>query len=318
MNANNTALAGHTDTEPAGDVTPVAITVLVVDDSPMDRHVAGAIVQKQPGWRAVFAANGVEALAAVEKERPHLVLTDLLMPEMDGLQLVQAIHDRFPQVPVILMTAHGSEDIAIQALQKGAASYVPKKSLARDLPETLEQVLAAAQTGLKQRRVLDSLARQEFHYVIDNDTALVAPLVSQLEEHVSRMGLCEPSGLILLGVALHEALTNAILHGNLELDSALRESDEKLYYRHAQERRAQETYRDRRVTVTAMMTREEATFVVHDQGNGFDPALLPDPTDPTNLEKVSGRGLLLIQTFMDHVEHNEKGNEITMVKRCNR
>jgi CheY-like chemotaxis protein/anti-sigma regulatory factor (Ser/Thr protein kinase) len=318
MNANNLAGAGHTDTEPPGDTAPVPITVLVVDDSPMDRHVAGAIVQKLPGWKAAFAANGVEALAAVEKDRPQLVLTDLLMPEMDGLQLVQAIHDKHPQVPVILMTAHGSEDIAIQALQTGAASYVPKKSLARDLPETLEQVWAAAQTGLKQRRVLASLVRQEFLYVIDNDTSLVTPLVSQLEEHVLRMGLCEQSGLILLGVALHEALTNAILHGNLEMDSALRESDEKLFYHRAQERRAQEPYRDRRVTVTATMTREEAAFVVRDEGPGFDPGLLPDPTDPTNLEKVCGRGLLLIQTFMDRVEYNDRGNEITMVKTCSR
>jgi CheY-like chemotaxis protein/anti-sigma regulatory factor (Ser/Thr protein kinase) len=317
MNAHNTALAGPAEAEPAA-APAAAVTVLVVDDSPMDRHVAGAIVQKLPGWKAVFAADGAEALAAVEKDQPQIVLTDLLMPEMDGLQLVQAVRERFPLVPVILMTAHGSEDVAHQALQKGAASYVPKKTLARDLPETLEQILSAARTGLTQRRILDCLSRQEFLYVIDNDNALVPPLVSQLEEHIAQMGLCEPSGLVLLGVALHEALTNAIFHGNLEMDSALRESDEKLYYRLARERRAQEPYRGRRVTVTATMTREEAAFVVHDEGEGFDPALLPDPTDPANLEKLSGRGLLLIQTFMDRVEHNDKGNEITMVKRCGR
>jgi CheY-like chemotaxis protein/anti-sigma regulatory factor (Ser/Thr protein kinase) len=317
MNANPTT-TGPTDAKSTADATLASVTVLVVDDSPMDRHVAGAIVHKLPGWKAQFAANGVEALAAVEQHRPHLVLTDMLMPEMDGLQLVQAIHDRYPQIPVILMTAHGSEDIAIQALQKGAASYVPKKSLARDLPETLEQVLAAAQTGLEQRRILDSLVRQEFHYVIDNDTTLVAPLVSQLEQHVLQMELCEPSGLILLGVALHEALTNAILHGNLEMDSALRESDETLFYRLVQERRHLEPYRDRRVSVTATMTHDQATFVVHDEGNGFDPGLLPDPTDPSNLDKVCGRGLLLIQTFMDRVQHNDKGNEVTMVKLCSR
>ena len=63
------------------------------------------------------------------------------------------------------------------------------------------------------------------------------------------------------------------------------------------------------------MTRQEAVFVVRDEGNGFDPSQLPDPTDPANLERVSGRGLLLIQTFMDQVEHNERGNEITMRKR---
>ena len=95
----------------------------------------------------------------------------------------------------------------------------------------------------------------------------------------------------------------------------MRETDEKGYYRLAKERRYQEPFRDRRVRVIATLTRDEATFVVRDEGLGFDPSLLPDPTDPSNLGKVSGRGLLLIQTFMDHVEHNPTGNEITMMKR---
>jgi CheY-like chemotaxis protein/anti-sigma regulatory factor (Ser/Thr protein kinase) len=290
-------------------------TVLVVDDSPVDRHLAGAIVDKLEGWKAQSASNGREALEMIEQQSPDVVLTDLLMPEMDGLELVQAIHARHPLVPVILMTAHGSEDIAIRALQSGAASYVPKKSLARDLEETLEQILSASQTSRSQQRVLDSLTRQEFHYQLDNDVSLVAPLVGHIEQNLKQMKLCEPSGLVLLGVALHEALTNAILHGNLELSSELRETDEKHYYQEAQNRRTRDPYSNRRVSVRVTLTHDEGTFVVRDEGNGFDPALLPDPTDPANLGRVSGRGLLLIQTFMDHVEHNARGNEIIMTKR---
>ncbi|HEX4634034.1 MAG TPA: ATP-binding protein [Gemmatimonadales bacterium] len=124
----------------------------------------------------------------------------------------------------------------------------------------------------------------------------------------------EPSGLVLLGVALHEALTNAMLHGNLELSSSLREADEKEYYRQSVERRDKEPFAQRRVRVTARYTHRELSFTIRDEGNGFDPALLPDPTDPANLGRVSGRGLLLIQTFMDRVEHNAKGNQITMIK----
>ncbi len=291
-------------------------TVLVVDDSAMDRHLAGAIVQKMAGWQATFAGNGVEALASLQQKAPDVVLTDMLMPEMDGLQLVQAIRSKYPLVPVILMTAHGSEDIAIQALQKGAASYVPKKSLARDLAETLEQVLAASKTKQQEQRLLGRLDHFESRFILENDTGLIPPLVGHLEEDINRLKLSEPSGLVLLGVALHEALTNAILHGNLELSSTLRETDEKEYYRLSVERRNQEPYRDRRVCVTARFTRAELTFIVRDDGQGFDPNTLPDPTDPSNLGKVSGRGLLLIQTFMDSVKHNPEGNEITMIKRC--
>ena len=60
---------------------------------------------------------------------------------------------------------------------------------------------------------------------------------------------------------------------------------------------------------------DSATFVISDEGPGFDAAALRDPTDPENLEKAGGRGLLLINAFMDEVRHNDMGNEITMVKR---
>jgi CheY-like chemotaxis protein len=293
-----------------------ARTVLVVDDSAVDRRLVGGIIEKLDGWQASFAGNGREALEAMGKHLPDLVLTDMLMDEMDGLELVQAVQSKYPGVPVILMTAHGNEDVAIKALQKGAASYVPKKSMARDLDETIEQVYAAAKSGQSQRRILDCLTQQESQYILENDTGLIPPLVGHLEENVARLRLCEQSGLVLLGVALHEALTNSILHGNLGVDSQLRELDEKKYYRLIQDRQTTAPYRDRRVHVTATLTRREARFVIRDDGDGFDPAILPDPTDPANLGRVTGRGLLLIQTFMDHVEHNEKGNQITMLKRC--
>ena len=314
MNSLNPPVETSVETAAAELPTPEH-TVLVVDDSAMDRHLAGAIVQKMDGWQAVFACDGREALESLLQQTPDVVLTDMLMPEMDGLELVQTIRIKHPLVPVILMTAHGSEDIAIKALQSGAASYVPKKSLARDLSETLEGVLSASQTNRQEQRLLKNLVQHETHFVLDNDVALVAPLVGHIEHSLERMHLCQPSGLVLVGVALHEALTNAILHGNLGLSSDLRETDERLYYRLAGERRTQPPWSERRVYVRSTLTPYEAVFVVRDEGEGFDPKGLPDPTDPANLDCISGRGLLLIQTFMDRVEHNESGTQITMVKR---
>jgi CheY-like chemotaxis protein len=110
----------------------VETTVLIVDDSPIDRRLATRLVEKLEGWEIEQACNGVEALEMIRRHPPAIVLTDMLMPEMDGLELVKAIRERHPLIPVIVMTAFGSEDIAIKALQTGAASYVPKKS--RDRP----------------------------------------------------------------------------------------------------------------------------------------------------------------------------------------
>jgi anti-sigma regulatory factor (Ser/Thr protein kinase) len=116
-------------------------------------------------------------------------------------------------------------------------------------------------------------------------------------------------------VALREALVNAIFHGNLEVSSALREVDGgKPYQDLCERRRAEAPYAERRVRLTAVQRRHEVRYHIVDEGPGFDPRALPDPTDVSQLERVSGRGLLLIRTFMDDVQHNGRGNEITMVK----
>jgi len=67
--------------------------------------------------------------------------------------------------------------------------------------------------------------------------------------------------------------------------------------------------------VAVEITPQMGRFVIRDQGPGFDPTSLPDPTAPENLEKVSGRGLLLMRTFMDEVHFNEVGNEVVLIKR---
>jgi CheY-like chemotaxis protein len=290
-------------------------TVLVVDDIAVDRRRAEKLLAKE-GLSVISAANGREALECLKRAQPDLVLTDIQMPEMDGLQLVQEIRRTYPAVPVILMTAHGSEETAVEALQKGAASYVPKRNLAEDLPETIDSILAVAKAGRHEQRLLECLVHTESHFILENDTSLIPSLIGHLENNLKRMKLCDENGLIRVAVALREALINAIHHGNLETTSALREEDEKLYYAQLEERRQQEPYLDRRVHVLAKESHREALYVIRDEGPGFDPATLPDPTDPANLDKVSGRGLLLIRTFMDEVHHNKEGNEITLVKRC--
>ena len=128
------------------------------------------------------------------------------------------------------------------------------------------------------------------------------------------MKLCDQNGLIRVAVALREALSNAIVHGNLEVASELREQDDGTYANLIKTRQQEEPYDDRHVHIVARETRFEARYVIRDEGPGFNADNLPDPTDPANLEKVSGRGMLLIRTFMDDVRHNAKGNEITMTK----
>ena len=289
--------------------------VLIVDDTESDRRLAGEIIDGALGWKTSYADNGKAALAAIEREAPQLVLTDLMMPQMDGLQLVEAVRSQHPHVPVVLMTVYGNEEIAIRALQSGAASYVPKRILDRDLAPILAAVLAATQVEHRQERLLGLLNHAELHFTLDNDPALVPALVAHLKQYLLRLRLFDHNGNTRVGVALEEAILNAMYHGNLEVSSDLRQHGDEPYYRLADERRQQPPYKDRRVHCTVRFSTSEAVYVIRDEGPGFDPAALPDPTDPANMEKASGRGLLLIRTFMDEAIFSERGNQITMIKR---
>lgn len=305
---------------PALDQTPPPAatethTVLVVDDSPVARRLAGRVLEKDPALRVEYANDGDAALAAIAECRPAVVVTDLEMPGINGLDLVRAVRESHPGLPVILMTGGGSEDTAVEALRAGAANYVTKRNLAQDLVTTVEQVLAAARVDRRQQRLLGSLTRVECALALENDPALVPPLVEYLQGHVAQLGVCGPADRVRVGVALEEALLNGLYHGNLELSSDLRQDGSGAFERLAAERRFQEPYAARRLHVAVTVSAAEAVFVIRDEGPGFDVSKVPDPTDPENLEKASGRGLLLIRAFMDDVRHNATGNEITLVKR---
>ena len=109
-------------------------TILVVDDSAVDRQLAGACVTEL-GSQAIFAESAEEALDVIPRENPDVILTDLIMPGMNGLELVEATRRAHRPIPVILMTAFGSEDTALHALKAGATSYVPKNKYQRSEAE---------------------------------------------------------------------------------------------------------------------------------------------------------------------------------------
>ena len=294
-------------------------TILVVDDSALDRRLAGALLAKDPTLRPVYAKDGLEALAEIERERPAAVVTDLQMPGMNGLELVEAVRKRYPALPIVLMTAHGSEEIAMLALRTGAASYVPKRRLAEELVTIVRDLVSLRRVRRTSDPGLEPGARRDDgeakRFSIGNDIGEATDFLAQVESDVARVGVCDETGAMQIGVALREALANAVFHGNLEVSSELLEHGGSAFSDLASERRKQAPYASRRVRIEARIDASQVVFIIEDDGPGFDPGSLPDPLDLSNLEKPSGRGLMLIRTFMDDVTFNERGNQIRMVKR---
>jgi CheY-like chemotaxis protein/anti-sigma regulatory factor (Ser/Thr protein kinase) len=291
--------------------------VLVVDDSEVDRRLMGGLLSKDMEWLVEYAGNGEAALETMRIATPDVVVTDLMMPGMDGLQLVAAARGEFPNVPVVLVTGQGSENLASQALRKGATSYVPKALLSEALLETVEQVLALASVDHKFDRLMRCTTNIRHKFQLDSNPELIGTLGEFVRRTMTQMRFGDAADWNHVGVALEEALLNALCHGNLEIPAEqLPQVRQQLHDDGSsaliEERRQDATFGDRKILVGFDVTHERAQFVIRDSGAGFDTSQLPAAADPASLCGERGRGLVLIQNFMDEVSFNETGNELHM------
>ncbi|MEF3194290.1 MAG: response regulator, partial [Halothiobacillaceae bacterium] len=126
---------------PAGDA---AKQVWIVDDDPSIRWVLERALSKV-GWQPRLFESGEEVLASLRREQPGVLVSDIRMPGIDGLALMREVRERYPRLPVIIMTAHSDLDSAVNAFESGAFDYLPKPF---DIDEAITLV----------RRAIDSRA----------------------------------------------------------------------------------------------------------------------------------------------------------------
>ena len=286
-------------------------TILVVDDTAVDRRLAGGLLENAPNVEVRYAENGKDALMQIGAEIPDLVVTDLQMPEIDGLELVTTLAEKYPEIPVVLMTAHGSEVVAAQALANGASSFVPKTELAENLLETVMHILVLAESESRYKKLISCAKKTDFEFELENDPAIIDPLIDMVQQVAVGQGLLTQGNRIQMGVALESALLNAMVRGNLELSRQEMPVNNRI---RIAERSAAEPYKDRRVYFRSLVTPESAEFTIRDEGPGFDTSSIPDASDPESFKEGSGRGLILIQTFMDKVDYDAKGSELKLTK----
>ena len=125
---------------------------LVEDGQTWEETLELAALLKREGYTTETAADGFKALPKVDEWGPDLVLTDLHMPAMTGIELMTHIHQRDPEIPVIVMTAYAAVDTAISALKQGAADYLTK-------PLRIEELLLMLERAMERRRLRAETAR---------------------------------------------------------------------------------------------------------------------------------------------------------------
>ena len=258
--------------------------ILIVDNNDELRAILEQVLGSL-GHEVFVTGQRDEALARDDLDRFDLIISDLT----DDPDLVaESIGDLQRKCLLVPVAANGTQPNLVKAFKMGAANYLRLPYNKEELRDIVEQTLSHKLQYGDDPSVV-SHVHEKIEFELPSDIALMNGVLQYLLERVSKLGLIKPERSNLF-VALDEAFVNAVKHGNKNDPTKL-------------------------VRITAELSPKEASFTVEDEGEGFDVQAIPDPCDPTNLFKSSGRGVLLMYNIMDEVEYNALGNRVKMVKR---
>jgi DNA-binding NtrC family response regulator len=183
--------------------------ILVVDDEP-DMVENCTRILRRAGYRVVSTTDSERALALVESEHPDVLLTDLKMPGLDGMELMRRAHDIDPTLPVIMITAFGSIESAVAAIKAGAFDYLPKNFSVDDLIVDVERALRQRALGVENRNLRAQLAAAlGLENVIGRSAAM-----GQVFELVKKAARSEANILVLGESGTGKELIARAIHAN--------------------------------------------------------------------------------------------------------
>lgn len=269
--------------------------ILVVDDDPQIQLLLTEALGDH--YDVAVAQDGVEALQALERERPDLVLCDVFMPEMDGLECLRRLTDQFPNLRVIMMTGQTSWETVMVSLRRRAFDFLAKPFTMGQLRALVKEALEPGDT--EEFRVLSATTKW-----VEVEAPCSLGSARRLQRFLShlRTGLA-PEVQLEVATAFRELLQNAIEHGG--------KNDPTQYVR-----------------ICYLRLEKIIVYSIRDPGEGFrleevEHAMVANPPDNpfrhvAVREKMKlrpgGFGLFLTRQLVDELIYNQKHNEVVFVK----
>jgi CheY-like chemotaxis protein len=293
--------------------------ILLAEDSPTHTALMRSLLSED-GHTVECVTNGQEAMESIQQTLPDLVITDLRMPEMNGQQLVQEIASGYPRIPTIVVTARGSENLAVDALALGAANFVPKNSLSMLLAHVVRQTLKMARVDAFYGQFTGQLQRPEYSFTLYNHVRSIEPAVLFVIQSLAASARMDATQRVRVGTALASAIFNAICYGNLEV-----EDDDTFVSRllagdpsgeaDLDSRSETAPYRDLEVQLKVSVGDDDTRILVSHDGNGRLTRMTPAPGTPESFELEQCRGLMLMTSVMDDIVFHSDYTEVVMIKR---
>ncbi|MEZ5347198.1 MAG: ATP-binding protein [Pyrinomonadaceae bacterium] len=258
--------------------------ILIIDDHD---DLATALTKEftSLGYSVESSHSRDEAVAIARDRTFDMVITDL-----DGENLVDSDNLDGDEIEC-LPNAVDSTRSNIKAFKICLANYGSTSFDEKEINHLVKTTLNyKAQFIDRGEAILDRHEKIDFE--VPSTIVLMHDILDYLMKRVEKLGVVSPEQSNLF-VALDEAFVNAVKHGNKYDTSKL-------------------------VKISVEISPQKASFTIEDEGEGFDVNSIPNPTDPENLFKTSGRGVMFIYNIMDEVSYNERGNRLTMIKKSER
>ncbi|HLP45211.1 MAG TPA: SpoIIE family protein phosphatase [Candidatus Kapabacteria bacterium] len=262
-------------------------------------------------YEVILAETGNEGIDKFREFLPDIVISDMRLPDKNGNIVVKEIKDIDKNVPIIIITGYSDHQLILSAMKNGAVDLLKKPFKPNDLKYLINKIETLFRK-IKVKLSASFVQWEKRHIIIKNDINIIRSVVDFIFSNLDYIS--EDASFMKIG--LQELLINAIEHGNLDISNMEKQEllDRGDYNRVLKERMQQPEFREKFVDIKIFSTPEYLKITLEDMGKGFDPSQIPDPENPENFLKESGKGILMAIHAFDKVEYNTVGNGVTLIK----
>jgi CheY-like chemotaxis protein len=299
--------------------------VLVVDDNLVIKKFLKNSLSEY--YDIILAESAEEALEKLNDSSIQIVVTDIVMPGMSGIELLRRIKQKYPFLPVIVMSSFSNYKDAIELLNYGGTTFIKKPFSKEDIKLLVDKFIEyniefdfEINDAENENNIVIKNFQTEFSkkFVIPSDLLITKKVIYNIIYELKRNFVLSDYELKNINIVLHESIMNAIEHGNFDISFEEKDDTDK-YMELLNERKIKSRYRNKKVFIYFYFDEFKIIFKIKDEGNGFDHIKFKEKLDAQEFLFAShGRGIMLVNHFMDNVEFNDIGNEITITKLLNK
>ncbi len=260
--------------------------ILIVDDEADVRETLSEMIESLD-YQVMVAENGVEALNTTKTEKVDLIITDLSMPRMNGLELIVKSKGIHPNIPIAVISAFGNVENTTYALTRGAFSFIAKPFKMSEIKELIRKGKQLRELSLGTYALMEWV-RSQTDMAFPSRPGLFPSAIFFAVKECQWRGIEDEARLENVAICLEELLSNAYLHGNRK-------------------------DKDKRIKVKMTFDAEKFVLSVEDEGEGFEGEGYLKEISKEQVSIPEKRGLFIVDLLTDELRFSKKGNEVTAV-----